>query len=245
MKKTLMIIFLLLSVIMSAGEKIKLVTGEYEPYTTEKVKEKGFFTEIVSAVFKEMGMEPEYVFMPWKRCESEVLNGEAFAAFPYYPSEERKKIYNFSDVVTNTAGRLFYIKSKFNKKLNWETYGDLKEYKLGGTLGYWYEKPFKEAGLNVDYAPNDEQSIKKLYTNRINVLATEELVGWEIIKKIYPKDIEKFDTMAKTLNVGELRVMISRKYPNGAEIEAKFGVALKKIKENGVYAAILKKYNVK
>lgn len=242
----LAVIMLGLSVLSFAEvQKVKLITGEWDPFTTEKTKEKGFFTEIVTAIFKEAGMEPEYIFLPWKRGEQEIANGTAFATFPYIATDERKKSFDFSDEVANSTGRFFYLKTVFKDKIDWSTYADIKKYKIGGTLGYWYEKPFKEAGLTVDYAPTDEQGVKKLYEKRFDLLASDELVGWELIKKIYPKDLDKFETITKPLSVDPLRLMISKTYPNSKEITEKFNVALKSIKDKGIYGKILKKYNVK
>ncbi len=51
------------------AEKITLVTGEFPPYTSKTLEHRGFSTEIVSAVFQEMGKEVEYKFYPWRRCE--------------------------------------------------------------------------------------------------------------------------------------------------------------------------------
>jgi polar amino acid transport system substrate-binding protein len=228
-----------------AGKKITLVTGEWEPYTGENMERKGFVTEIVTAVFKEMGLETQYSFFPWKRCESVLENGEAFAAFPYVKTADREKIFDFSDVVANTTGRFFYLKSNIKQKVSWKTLADLKTYKVGGTLGYWYEKDFKEAGLNVYYAGSDENNLKHLYSGTIDIVAMDELMGWHYITKLYPKEVNRFDTLNKPLNDMPLYLMISKKYPNSAELKIKFNKALIKIKKNGVLAAILKKYNLK
>ena len=84
---------------------------------------------------------------------------------------------------------------------------------MGGILGYWYEKDFKEAGLNVDYAASDEVSLKKLYEGRMDLLAMDELLGWHYIKKLYPNEVQKFDTVKKPLkndllhNIYKLNIM--------------------------------------
>ncbi|MBF0224481.1 MAG: transporter substrate-binding domain-containing protein [Desulfobacterales bacterium] len=228
-----------------AADKVVLVTGEWEPYTSEKIENYGFFSEIVTAVFKEIGVEIEYQFLPWKRCELTVKEGKAFATFPYAVSEERKKDFDFTDNVASSTGRFFFMKSKLKKEVVWENFSDLKDYKLGGTLGYWYEKDFKEAGLKVDYASSDTTGMEKLYAGRFELLATEELVGWGLIKKLFPKDIDDFDTLKKPLNVSELHLMVSKIYPNSSEIKEKFNSGLKSIKEKGIYSEILKKYNLK
>jgi len=245
MKKMCMLLcFSLIFVASLAAEKITMVTGDWPPYTSEKMAGKGFFTEIVTAVCKEAGVDVEYKFYPWLRSEKMVQDGEAFAVFPYFPSADRKKIYDFSDPLCNSTGKFFFLKEKIKSDVKWTTFADLKSHSIGGTLGYWYKKDFEAAGLNVDYAASDEQGVKKLEAGRFDLLATDELVGWDLIKSLFPKELDKFGTLSKPLNRDALCLMVSRKYPNSAAINQKLNLAIRQIKKNGVYSAILKKYNI-
>ncbi len=246
MKKVLLVgcLILLVTVSVNAGQKVTLVTDEWEPYTSNKMEGYGFFTEIVTAIFKEAGLEVEYQFFPWKRCELNLRNGTVFAAFPYKMTEGRKATYDFSDAIANSTGRFFYLKSRIKSEVTWEKLEDLKSYKIGGTRGYWYEKEFNTAGLIIDYGTSDKLGFKKLKGGRFDLLATEELVGWELIKKLYPNEIDDFGIMKQPLNKDELRLMISRVYPDSAAITEKVNTALQRIKDNGVYSAILKKYKI-
>lgn len=245
MKKLIVLILFLFSSLIYSKEKILLVTGEWFPYTSEKIVGSGYFSEIVTAVFNDMGFEVEYKFFPWKRCEELVKSGEAFATFPYIITDERQKIFTFSDPVANSTGRLFYLKKNFKSEPIWTDYKSLKKYSIGGTFGYWYEAEFKKTGLKVDYSPNDEVAIKKLYSGRVNMLAIDELVGWELIKKLYPKEIDKFDVMDNPLNISELHLMISSSYANSSNLKDRFNISLSKIKKTPIYDKILKKYNIK
>ncbi|MBF0233420.1 MAG: transporter substrate-binding domain-containing protein [Desulfamplus sp.] len=246
MKKSIIALSILLitAATCAASEKVILVTGEWAPYTSEKMEGYGFFTEIVSAVFKEAGIEFEYKFYPWLRCEDMVQKGKAFAAFPYALTDERKAVYDFSEPLAKSTGMFFYLKDRIKEDVVWEKYEDLKKYKVGGTAGYWYEKAFKDAGIELDLAVSDELGMKKLHGGRFDLLATEELVGWEIIKQLFPTEIDKFDIVKKPLNETSLHLMVSKSYPDASAITNKVNEALKKIKEKGIYSEILKKYNI-
>ncbi|MBF0573717.1 MAG: transporter substrate-binding domain-containing protein [Desulfamplus sp.] len=249
MKKTSLLtifiaIILQFTAICMAGEKVVLVTGEWAPYTSEKMEGQGFFTEIVSAVFKEAGLEVEYKFHPWLRCEDTVQKGKAYAAFPYMINDERKKMYDFSEPLAKSTGRLFYLKSNLKSDVVWEKYEDLKKYKVGGTAGYWYEKAFTDAGVKLDLAVSDELGMKKLQGKRFDLLATDELVGWTLIKTLFPAEIDNFAVVKKPLNNDDLRLMVSKTYPDAAAITKKVNEALQRIKDKGIYSEILKKYNI-
>lgn len=238
-------VLLLISSSASAQEKIRIATGEWAPYTSEFIDGYGFFAEIVTAVFKEMGMEADYEFHPWTRCETLLKKGEVFAAMPYVITEERKKAYDFSNVVAVSTGRFFYLKSRFPAEVSWNQFADLKPYKIGGVLGYWYEKQFVEGKFAVEFIQSEEEIMKRLQAGRVDFVPMDELVGWQLIKKIAPSHVADFDTLKKPTNTSELHLMISKSYPNSDEIREKFNVALRAIKKNGIYAEILKKYNSK
>lgn len=233
--------FLTITFALFAGEKIQIVTGEYFPYSTEKGINKGILVEVINEIEKRTGLDFEIKFYPWKRCEELVKKGEAFGAFPYIVTEERNKIFYFSEPLIKSIGKFFYLKDKI-KSPSWSSYDNLMNYTIGGTLGYWYEIPFRENNLKVDYSPDDDTSLKKLYTGRVNILAIEELVGWALIKKYYPTEIEKFETMEKNLNESDLHLMISKVYPMSKTLRDKFNSGLKEIKADGTFDKIVNKY---
>jgi polar amino acid transport system substrate-binding protein len=227
------------------AQTVELATGDWAPYTSKSMDGLGAFTEIISAAFERMGDKPNYSFLPWKRAEDNLEKGEVFAIFPYFITDERKPKYNFSDRVMYSTGRFFYLNKKITQKIEFENFSDLAKYKIGGTRGYWYESNFKEAGLSVDYATTDEQSIQKLQAGRVDLVPSGELVGWEIIKRLFPNDAGSFSTVEKPTNQGDLHLMVSKSYPNSDAILSKFNAALNEIREQGVIKSILEKHGVK
>ena len=85
---------------------------------------------------------------------------------------------------------------------------------------------------------------QKLYLGRVDLAASEELVGWALIKKLYPQEVDQFATVDKPLNEDPLRLLVSRTYPSSAELIQKFNAALKVINENGIMQQILIKYGL-
>ena len=159
-KLILLVVLVLLSASICAEAKVVIVTGDWPPYTSEKMEGYGFLSKIVSAAFKEAGIEIEYQFYPWLRCEKNIKEGKAYAAFPYIITDERKAIYDFSDPLGKSSFKFFYLKSNVKSDVVWEKYEDLKKYKVGGTAGYWYEKTLTDAGIKLDLAVSDELGVK-------------------------------------------------------------------------------------
>lgn len=221
---------------------LPLATGDWAPYTTPDLPGQGIFTEVVSAVLTQAGFAPSYYFLPWKRGEQEVKRGEMFAVFPYIKIEEREKDFYFSDPIMPTTGRFFYLKSRFPKSIDYQDLSDLRPYRIGGVLGYWYTTPFAAAHLNVEYVPSDHQSVQKLYLKRIDLAACEELVCWALIDKLYPRHRTDFAVLDKPMNQGSLRLMVSKTYPHAQEILQKFNQALAQLRGNGTIDAILRRH---
>ncbi len=228
----------------SEAKTIKLATGEYPPYASAEIPGYGLVTEIISAAMKEMGNKPEYIFYPWKRCESSVKKGKIWATFPYGINNERAKVFLFSDVLLVTSTKFFYYKKHTKNKIEWNSLSDLKPYKIGGVLGYYYEADFKKAEFSVDYAPSEILSIKKLVLGRVAIVPLDEAVGWSLIKKNFPDELVNFGVVEKAHDTSGNFLMVSKSYPDTKKLLKTFNAALKTIKKNGVMKEILKKYNM-
>ncbi len=234
-----------------AQEELPLATGEWPPYTSENLEGYGFFTELMTAIVHKMGMKPTYHFYPWKRAEEVTRHGKVFGAFPYAVTKERKQHFDFSDLIMKNRTLFFYHKKHLKKKIEINTLEDLKPYRTGGVLGYNYVPVFAEAGLNVDYVVADEQNVKKLYLNRIDIAVLDTILGWHLIQKLYPNESDVFGTSETTLGamVPSLQdgsyLMISRSYPNAEQLRDRFNQALQRIKESGTCRAIFKKYGIR
>ncbi len=242
------VLFVLCGVIPCTGaneipsEPVRLVTSDWSPYTSSTMPGHGFFTELVSAVFAEMGLTPSYSFYPWKRCRCNVACGKAWAAFPYTKTAERAAILDFSDSVSSSTTRFFYYGS--DKKYFYTSIADLKKYKIGGISGYFYKEIFAEEGIKVFYAPDEKSAFNMLREGRIDLLALNEMVGWHIINMNFEEEKDAFHTLPKALSNNSLRLMVSRSYPGTEILLQRFNEALAKVKANGKIEEILDKYGL-
>ena len=247
MRQVLCLVVAISLLSLSAAAQTRTIvvgTGEWAPYTSEKLDNYGFFSEIVSAAAKEAGLNLEIKFFPWKRGENMAENGQIFAVFPYIRTADREKVFLFSDPVAPSKGKFFYLKSRLKGDLSWTKPADLKPYTIGGVVGYWYEKEFKAVGLDLDMVFDEETNFTKLKAGRIDLAASEELVGWQLITKLFPNDKNLFTVSKQSVNVSDMMLMVSRTYPDASTILILFNDGLKKLKANGKYAAILKKYHL-
>ncbi len=140
--------------------------------------------------------------------------------------------------------RFFYKRDRFPNGFEWTDLEDLGAYRVGGVMGYWYNRSFQEAGLNVSYATTDMQSIRMLMKDRIHFTLIDELVGWALIEEAFPKERSAFSVAQKPESTDPFHLLISREYPDAKELTQQFNQGLKAIKESGIYQGILKQYDV-
>ncbi|MCG8570177.1 MAG: transporter substrate-binding domain-containing protein [Spirochaetes bacterium] len=250
MKKIIVfILFIIVSSFFRLGlfpqnKLVPIITWEFPPYTSQNLENYGFESEIVLAAFKEVNIEVNFQFFPWKRGERMVDLGEAWGTIPYSITKERMERYYFTDPIATVRVVFFYYGNKM-QGTTWNQYDDLKSYTIGGALGYFYEPIFKEAGLNVDYADDYKQSFIKLVYDRVDLVPIPEIVGWQYIQEMFPEKSQYFGILEKPLRVNQHAIMISKNYPNTLTILSNFNQGLKEIKKNGIYAKITEKYFLK
>jgi polar amino acid transport system substrate-binding protein len=226
---------ILLFAVVSNADSLPIATGEWVPFTSQGMKHYGEFTQRVTIVFQEMGIEPEYHFYPWGRCFDSIIKGRTWAAFPYSYTEDRAKKVWFSGMLSCSKTLFFYYeKGDSTTKYSVKKLEDLKSYKLGGVRGYYYEDFFEKAGLKVDYVNKEINAIEKLKLGRIGLMPMNELVGWNLIKTHFNGERHRFKTLPLPLSVDPLHLIISKEYPESKKILKQFNQALSDCVEKGL-----------
>lgn len=174
-------------------------------------------------------MEAVYIYAPWKRVEVLVKNGQAYAGLPYAYTEKRHKNFDYSVPVMTSKSVFFYNKKNYPNGISYQNLEELAQYRIGGVLGYWYEDLFAKTKLNIEYVTTDEQGINKLFANRIDLAACDEVVGKILIKKLHPEAIDQFSITEKEFATQDLHLMVSKSYPDAANITKRFNASFKKL----------------
>ena len=246
-KKMTVLCFLILCMpfIAAAGDEIPFAIGEWSPFTGRTLQEYGMASEIVSVVCEKAGITPKYTFYPWKRAEHHVMQGKAFATFPFRKTKEREKSFLFSDPVIKSAIGILRYKGDAGDGFKFESPEDVKGYKVGLTTGDAHTQQLLDNGARVEATELIDQSIKKLRSGRLDLVVEERIVTFDAVKRLFPGEIENFSFHEKNFQDGlSWGVMISRKYPDSTSIMRKFNEGLKTIREDGSLEKIYKKYGL-
>jgi polar amino acid transport system substrate-binding protein len=224
---------------LPAGETIQITTGEYAPWTSEKLKKGGFTSHVISQAFKVEGYDVAFEFFPWKRAYKAAKPGHEFQATAWwYPSTERAKYFLYSEPLLFDDTVFFYLKD--NRFPDWETLDDLVGKRIGATRGYTYIKEFWDAAksgrLDIQEANSDQLNFKKLLAGRIDTFPTSYLVGLKLLKERFrPEEFEDVTSHPKPLVSAPGHLLISKKAKNAKELMEKFNRGLASLKESGRY----------
>ncbi len=228
---------------LSAPLELTIMTGEWSPFVASELPEFGFTSEIIKEASLAAGLKVSIHFAPWPRCEAAVKHGKVFASFPYSANDSRDEFAFFSQPIAISRSVFFYSKKKM-ANFNFSKLDELKPYLIGGVRGYYYEPLFKKIGLSVDYSDSEDDALKKLFFGRVALLPLNELVGWEMIRKLYPEQSENFSTSNTAIDDNNLNLMVSRNFPNSVALLRQFNEGLTTIIDNGVYKRIMEKHKI-
>lgn len=248
--KVLVILMLAISLIIvpnsginASTDDVLLLTGEWEPFTSENLEGYGFISAIVDAVFKEMGRDHQLRFYPWARGEAITRSGNAWGTFPYAPSNEREKDFHFSDPIYTTRSPLFYLKDQHDG-FEFGSLSELQDYRVAGLQAYVTLEILTQAGVNTVNASTAEAAFNMLLSGRVDFVPENTIAGWNLVEQMFPDKVDEIATTKTAVHEGPLVILVSKSYPGAEDLLDDFNNALARIKDNGVYEQILNEYNI-
>ena len=237
-------LLVLLPAVGQAGDKVRLALMEYAPLIGEGLIGNGIEPAIVTAAFKKVDVEVEYVFFPPARTYQAAEEGVYDGTVGWVWSEEREKSFYYSNPIFKAPLLLFHLKEF---RFDWETIGDLRGIPIGITVKNYYGPEFHhamDAGiLTVDEASKDVLQFDKLLRHRIKLNPMNYYTGYYMIREKYiPEQAALFTHHPRPLKTSVYHVLFSKAVKeNGAMVEL-FNQGLKQLKASGEYDRIIEEY---
>jgi polar amino acid transport system substrate-binding protein len=238
--KKLILIFLILSSMTLALDKVVFTAGDWEPFASSKNRDARLGMDIIEEAYNEVGVKVEWKFFPWKRAFELAKTGEFSGTVLWLPNDERAKDFLFSGesiVVTKTV--FFHRK---DVDFDWNELSDLRKYKVAGTIGYAQSDALIAAGVNVELGNSDEVSFKKLIANRVEVFPAAFVVGYTIMKNIFtPEQLHMITNHSKPMETAPMHILSGKKNPQAREILDLYDKGLRMLKASGKYDEMVNK----
>jgi len=230
------ILVLVLPIQLNAQEIIKINSGEWPPYLSENTPHYGFFSHIVTSAFKLESITVDYQFKPWKRTFEETKLGLAHASIGWSKTPEREAEFLFSEPVIIGESVFFHLKTQ---AVEWQNYNDLRQYSIGGTLGYEY-KFEHEPGVTIERVANDEINFRKLLKGRTMIFPSDKDAGYMILNKYFRADqISKITYDKKAYDQTSYRLIFPKNHPDSVRLLTLFNQGLQKLRQSGRFAQII------
>lgn len=247
------LILLLIGIDISAQDTegqtdVRFAIGEWAPFTSVALSERGMAAEIVSAACSAVGLKAKYVFYPWKRAESEVSDGAYFGTFPYQQIREREGLFLFSEPLFSSS--FVVVLNRRNAKTNGFKFSGaeaFKDYSVGIVAGTDAIRiPLERAGARVEVVQNADQNLRKLLAGRIDFYIDDKAVVAAGLRKGFTQD-KSAELLFLDQDFGEkndFRIMVSLKYPNSKDLLDKVNEGLRRIRQSGEWNRISGNYGL-
>jgi len=222
---------------------VKITTGEYPPFTSKADKSNSHLNTVVIEAFAKEGIRVQFYYFPWARAYHKALTGGFDATSYWYPSEERKEHFYYSNPVVDSPTYFFHLKAR---PLNWENIQDLKGKLVGATRGYTYTTEFVRAGnenlFTFQWGNSDEQNFRMLLAGRTDIFPIEIYPAYYQLKKHFSsKDTDKLTFHEKPLVDSSGYILFPKKSQHSEYFLKQFNNGLEKLKKSGRFDEIYSK----
>ncbi|MDG0817822.1 substrate-binding periplasmic protein [Bdellovibrio svalbardensis] len=247
MRTILFVSFLFFSQLAFAKIKVRITTGEWPPYISNSLDNKGLLAQITTEAFAQKDVAVQLGFFPWARTNELSKSGEWDGTIAYARLKEREKYYLFSDPIYVGRYVLFYLKTH---PFNWTQYSDLKNIPMASTRGFGgmgdrFIQAEKDGLIKVERLTSDIQSFNMLRTGRVQAVPSDLEVGYVLLQKIYGKDVQLFAHHPLAIQVSEYHLVISKKVKDPQNLIDTFNDGLKKLRHSGRYNEIIRSWYAK
>ena len=253
MKKLICLLSLMLLFVVSCGSKEENSAGgdtkekvlrvgtnpEFKPfeYVGEGNKVEGFDIDLMNAIGEELGYKIEWKTMTFDGLIPALKNGDIDAIIAGMSvTEERAAAVDFSD--NYYMSQFAYVKMKDNVDIT--DLNSINGKRLGAQLGTIQEQEARKLTENPVVNEAITSLILELKNNKLDALVLEDVVASAYVQENPELEIFASKEMSDTDGTA-----IAFDKGKNAELVKQVNDTIKKLKENGKYEELLKKYNLK
>ncbi|WP_412460876.1 substrate-binding periplasmic protein [Pseudomonas sp. SC11] len=224
---------------LAKAERLRLVSDDWAPYIYRQYgRPAGIDHEVVSEVFKRLGIEVDWQFLPWKRCLAMVEQGLADGIMDTFHVGERESYLIYASEPLSTVEFVLYQANARPHPV--QRLDDLAGLRIGTSPGYTYGNALDDSTrLHREDAPTHEANFGKLMLGRIDLLITDRRAGRYLRQQLGLQD-----------SVRELPLVIERqpqflglaRKPGREALAKAFSEELQRFKQEPAYAALAARY---
>lgn len=238
--KLLSLVVLLVTISSSVmAQTIKVVSDIWPPLVMDDPDRPGIDVEVMTAVFKNIGVDVDLKIYPWKRAISATKSGEMDAILDIFDTPERREWLWFHKTPISVNQSALFCKSCDPSDVVSEEEMGTKS--LIVNLGYKYTKYVDNPTVAKFEVNNFEQGFHMLDLDRADYYLVNRTVGLYTVSQMGMKDIRPLDMGIDDPSPSFLG--FAKKEELKPLVE-KFGQELTRFKASDDYQRILQKYGL-
>lgn len=191
------------------AEKWVIAVSEWYPYVCETCAGKGPGISGVRKMLNDVGIEVQFVFLPWARAISDVKRKKYDGYYPAWEEDFTPGMYLSDSVYRSPVG---FVERK-KSPLKWSKLEDLRGKTIGVVIDYGNTVEFNrlvERGLvKVEKVKDDETNIKKVLGGRVDGAFFDLVNAKYLINKLGPQAQENLQINEHVIRVKSLHVVFA------------------------------------
>lgn len=224
-----------------AAERLLICLMEYPPLMGSDIKNYGISPSIATAAFRQVGIDVDYAFFPTSRAFKTAREGKCDALLGFVYSEERAKLFLYSDTVFKAPLLLFHLETL---NFDWNAIEDLRGLTIGTTIDNYYGDAFHDAlekgVLKTDESPKDLLQYEKLLWGRIDLFPMNLYTGYYMVHENFsPEEISKITHHLRPLKTSEYHLLFPKALEESSARVRLFNSGLKELQDSGEYTKII------
>lgn|GEM_PF-3595543 len=214
-------------------------------YVSDKFDTLGLIPEIVSLALKDVNIDVNYDLKSSQHSYLLTKWEKRAFSFPYYKTKEIEKYMTFSNPIMFSEVVLLFNKNRFPNGIRFKDFNDLKNYKIGGVKGYFYEDIFKKYNLNYTLTRNFEELIELFVFDKVDIIPSNLKVFIDIVRKKYPDKLEHFNFHSKKNFSSEpVYIIFPKSLKSSEDLREAFNTGFENIKNKNILKKIFLKYGL-
>ncbi|ATP52428.1 ABC transporter substrate-binding protein [Pseudomonas sp. LAIL14HWK12:I7] len=224
---------------LALAERLRLVSDDWAPYVYQQDGQpRGIDYEVTTQVFKRLGVEVEWQFLPWKRCLAMIEQGLADGIVDVFQLDTRRPYLVYpTEPMSDVEFVLFQARSRRHAVTGLD---DLAGLSVGTSPGYTYGAAFNDSPrFRREAAPTHEANFGKLLLGRIDLLITDRRVGRYLMRQLGLE--QRIEELPWVVSRQTQYLGLTRK-PGREALAQAFSEELQRFKQEPAYAAISHRY---
>ncbi|MBB4864241.1 polar amino acid transport system substrate-binding protein [Pseudomonas nitritireducens] len=225
-----------------AGEVLRIAADRWPPYADRQLPGNGVAVHLVQAALKRAGYASEYVEVPWPRVLHGVENGEYDLVADAWYSAERDRFGEYSEPYLVNRVRLI---KRHGSPITFGKLADLYPYRVAVVRGYAYSAEFNgDPKLQRVPVFSFVNAALMLQAGRVDLTLEDEITARMHLNGDLAELKGQLEFLPLPLTENGLHILVGRHLPNHAEIVAAFNKAIREMREDGSYDALMREHGL-